>query len=119
MTSEPDTDSAIERYEALKPTEFSSLGRMELQQRLDAGQDLTLELYSCHRSASRRLVLVFENVRDLRFSPGTWGTIPIYLQITSIRRDQWEGANYKVSDYEHLDFSFYCQAFSADLTESQ
>ena len=118
MKSEPDSDGAIDRYHALRPTEFPRLARMELTQRLDpdTGQDLTLELTPREGSA-RRLVLTFENVRDFRFAPGSWSEIPVYLEITNICDRQWDAARYRVADCEHLDFAFYCERFRADRSD--
>jgi hypothetical protein len=115
------TDSQIEHYWLLRPTQFSRLGRIELVQRFgdDMGQDLALELRSGDPTTTRRLVMTFSSIGELLFSPGSWSVIPVYLEITSIRDRHWENANYRVSDSEHIDFSFYCQEFTAELIDSE
>ena len=112
-----DEDDKIEYYWSLKPSHFPTLGRMELLQhtRERMRQDLTLELLPRDPSDSRRMLLVFKGVLELRFIPGGWSLVPVYLEITSISQRQWEAVPYKVSDNEDLDFSFFCKDFTVAI----
>jgi hypothetical protein len=112
------SQSAIERYYALRKAEFGFLERLELCQSVDpsewAGLRLEIDLRSSAAAASPRLRLTFVGVRDLRIG-ALEGLLRYMIEIRWIGETQMEGRNYKVIEGEYDALSFVCESFTASI----
>jgi hypothetical protein len=67
---------------------------------------------------SRRLILLFFGVRELKFNQPSLSLHKMSLiEIDDIDDRQWEGINYRVKESEEDSMSFYCQRFDAVINE--
>ena len=115
-------DTAIDRYEAIKPSQFRVLTRMTIEQNVSEGGyleiALEIELRSEDESEHRRLALSFAGVRNLNFRPWISPIRFSPLQICLITDLQWEGVSYKVFEGEQdTEFSFLSREFEVELRE--
>ncbi len=114
------TDEAIASYYALRPTNFHDLERLEVRQNAFDGAWETvieIELRPKDTADSRRLVLSFKGVRNLKYIPASLSVLCFsFLEIVSAQDRQWEGVNYHVFESEQdTDFSFLCREFRASI----
>jgi hypothetical protein len=114
-------DAALRRY-SLERTRFRVLDRLLLHH--DSAGDgiypdvlLDLELRPPNPADRDRLCLSFREVRDLRIHLGEGLLQAVLVDITPMKDHQWSGVTYKVSESEHLLFSFYCDAFVMTLKQ--
>jgi hypothetical protein len=113
-----DEDQAIRKYYSLRPTDFTILLRLELQQLVfpDSTPDLVIEIeLGTDDGDNRRLLLSFAGVRDARIQQPSLSLFDIpFIEICSIRDRQWEDLSYKVRCKEDL-ISFICRSFDAHI----
>jgi hypothetical protein len=108
----------IAEYHLLRQNRFSTLKRLELNQRTPerdgtSALTLTMELTSSGGNEGD-MILTFEGVRQLRLVQAEWSVIQVpLLEIKDISERQWERTTYEIVDNEHGIFSFVCHDFSA------
>jgi hypothetical protein len=80
---------------------------------------LELELRPQRVADRRRLCLTFSGVSNLRFRR-TWEPLMQLhvLEVLPYSDESWNGPRYWVSDIEQETLSFYCQAYTASITEA-
>jgi len=119
MTDQP--DHLIEEYYSLHPVSFTFVEDFHVRQVRKSKSDayevyLDMELRHQNAEDSRHLILSFQGVRNIRFTPPTRMIIQmIHLEITSIRANGWEGINYDVRETENDTLSFSCEGFTAEV----
>lgn len=113
----------IEQYQALQPIKYSIVEHFRVDQEVSRENDLyQLSLVLTLRSTSdfevSRLILHFSKVRELHLSLGISALQFSFLNIVPVD-GQWEDVNYKVFESaQDVDFSFFCDDFTAAVTES-
>lgn len=111
------SDSLLDHYYALNPTEFGYMECLELRQSVHpqewAGFTLALRLRSS-KPAPKYLRLEFSHVQDLRIGR-LEGLDWYFFEIRSIRERQMENLNYHVIESESNAFSFLCASFTATM----
>jgi len=117
------THDAIKQYEDSRGFDFSVLMSIEFRQAEDERRTLhhcfTLVLRPDDSTDPRRLTLVFEGVRQLRFTqPETSEIVMGPLKIRSILERQWEGVAYAVTEPEFETFSLICRDVRITVAES-
>lgn len=117
MEASSKTDAHTDNFHSLHPFQFCRLCRLDLQQNEDS-QTLILKLE--HETEARRLMLRFEGVIGLEFSPNGFQPVPLYLEIAWIGDRQWQGINYQVFNTEQdVALSFHCREFQVDVEEPE
>ena len=111
-------NEAIEHYYSLHPADFHALVRLELRQVPGCETPellMEIELRANEDADTRRLILSFGGVKNLKFIPPQDSVLYFsFIDVASIRNRQWENVNYHVFETEQdADFSFICRDFSA------
>lgn len=113
-------DQGIAYYYSLRPIGFHDLIRLEIRQTVSFGAwDTTLEveLRAVDKLDTRRLLLFFAGVRNLKLIPSECSIIHFSsIEVYSIAERGWEDINYKVFESEQdAELSFICREFYAEI----
>jgi len=114
-------DLSIDSYYSLKPGDFCDIEKLVIETHDDGFVTrLYLRLRPRCSTDTRHLVLTFDGVINLRFTPPERFKLQIsQLEIRSILDMQWEGIRYSVREAEQEDtISFLCRKFTAEIVET-
>jgi hypothetical protein len=110
-------DFAIENFCRLNPELYGFLETFELHRKVESegSSDFSIVIL-LRRSdfAANRLMLTFEGVRGVKINY-LEGLVSLAVSVNSIRDDQQEGLNYRVTEVEEEAFSFFCASFRASI----
>ena len=114
-------DQQIEKFYSLKPSQFSTLVKLELEQILSLEAppvlSLKIELRSENKQDKHSLILLFIGVQELRLKSLRSLYQILSLKITSIWDRQWEDINYEVKENEDDSLFFFCNNFQTQIQE--
>ena len=105
----------IDEYFSLRPTEYSVVERLCVEQDTFGQMSLTLSLFKRDKSEPERLILSFSKVRNLVVNPDGFQLALSFLNIIPVD-DQWEDVNFRVfEDEQGMEFSFICNDFECEI----
>jgi hypothetical protein len=113
------SDHVIDAYRALRPTGYMFLEDFRIWQVMpsetnDYNMCVDMQLRHQDDNDSRRLLLSFQGVRNIKLTPPAQMVIQmIHLEITSIRANGWERMNYSIHETENDSLFFLCETFTA------
>jgi len=100
------------------PTFRGYLTKFEMEKVFEAGRmrlDLTLVLAEAWEEGAPQTAIQFTGVQDVRFGDQHEGInfgSQLFLKVSDVSAQQWEGIRYRVANLEQdLRLAFYCRGF--------